>query len=250
MATTIITSWDNGPMGPDYFLTLPGNKMVTVPDPIPLLSVEDPTDPEIRYIQSSALCSLLPRPLILTGLFREILTRHFASPDNIETPELAHLLWQEGETSGILIESIHRWRPELTEHRPAVIIKRNAYANQRVGIADRLMGPIADSRGTDHYSTFWAGSHTLFCIGGSGAQADLLGTEVCREIHHFHPVIRGTALLHRLEVKEVGAIAELEEATENFVVPVTVAYAYEDHWALTQERPTLQSLRLSFMLDC
>lgn len=198
----------------------------------------------------SNLCSLLPRPLILTGLFRELLIRHFAKAEYIETPELAHLLWQEGEQTGILVESIHRWTPELTEKRPAIIVKRNAYTNQRMGIGDKLDGPGSDLQGNTHYTTFWVGSHTLFCIGGSGAQAELLGTEVYRELHQFHPLIRKTALLHRLQVTEVGAIAELEEATENFVVPVTVGYVFEDRWVIRQESPTLRNVRLSFVLDC
>lgn len=206
--------------------------------------------PQIIPAGISSLCSLLPRPLILTGLFKEILIRHFAKKEYIETPELAHLLWQEGEETSILIESIHRWRPELTEKRPAVIVKRNAFQNRRIGIGDRLNGSPADAQGNGHYATFWVGSHTLFCLGGSGAQAELLGTEVYRELHHFHPLIRKTALLHRLQVTEVGAIAELEEATENFVVPVTVGYVWEDRWVIRQEVPTLRSIRFSLIADC
>lgn len=214
-------------------------------------TTSDPVaQPQFIGTTFSNLCSLLPRPLILTGLLREILIRHFAKAEYIETPELAHLLWQEGEQSGILIESIHRWRPELTEKRPAVIVKRNSYANRRLGIADRNNGSPADMQGHAHYTTFWVGSHTLFCIGGSGAQAELLGTEVLRELHHFHPLIRATALLHRFQVTEVGAIAELEEARENFVVPVTVSYAYEDRWIIRQENPTLRSISFSQLLDC
>lgn len=206
--------------------------------------------PQFLGTTVSTLCSVLPRPLIITGLFRELLTRHFAAAEYIETPELVKLLWQKGEQTRILIESIHRWRPQLTEKRPAVIIKRNGFANRRVGIADLNQGPSTDRRGARHYNTYWVGSHTLFCIAGSGAAVDLLGAEVLREMHHFHPVIRDTALLHRFQVMEVGPVAELEEATENFVVPITVGYQYEDQWVLQQERPILRSVRLSFITDC
>lgn len=206
-------------------------------------------DPQIIGTAISNLCSLYPRPLILTGMFREILVRHFLTASNIEVPDLKHLLWQGGEQTGIKIESIHRWRPELTEHRPAVIIKRNAYRNRRLGIADKHQGSPADRFGHEHFTTFWVGSHTLFCIGASGAQAELLATEVLREVHHFHEVIRRAAMLHRLAVVEYGPIAELEEAVENFVVPVTVGYAYQDCWVVREEAPTLRSVSYSYILE-
>jgi len=214
-------------------------------------NTEQPTAPP-QFIgpQFSHLCSLLPRPLLMTGVFRDLLLRHFANREQIETPELQRLIWQQGEQTNILIEAIHRWVPELTEHRPGVIIKRNAYANHRFGIGDRLQTPSADRYGDPHYATFWVGSHTLFCLGGSGAQAELLATEVQRELTEFGPAILKSLGLHRFQVTEVGAIAELEEATENFVVPVTVGYAYEQRWLIRQQAPTLRTISLSTILDC
>lgn len=206
--------------------------------------------PQYLGIEPSALCSLLPRPLLMTGIFRDLLIRHFSSQAFIEAPELQHLIWQQGEQTNILVETIHRWVPELTEHRPAVIVKRNAYANRRYGIGDRLQMPLADKSGDPHYATFWIGSHTLFCIGGSGAQAELLATEVQRELTEFGPPILRSLQLHRFQVTEVGAIAELEEATENFVVPVTVGYAYEQRWLVRQQAPLLRRISLATVLDC
>jgi hypothetical protein len=205
--------------------------------------------PQFIGTQFSNLCSLLPRPLLMTGVFRDLLIRHFSSRETIETPELQRLIWKQGEQTNILIEAIHRWVPELTEHRPAVIIKRNAYANRRMGIGDRQQMPSADRYGDPHYATFWVGSHTLFCLGGSGAQAELLATEVQRELTEFGPLILRSLGLHRFQITEVGAIAELEEATENFVVPVTAGYAYEQRWRLSQQAPTLRTISLSTILD-
>lgn len=205
--------------------------------------------PQYIPLTLSSLCSILPRPLILTGAFREILVNHFATASHIETPELRQLIWRNGEQTGILIESIHRWRPETTEKRPAIIIKRNAYQVLREGIGDLLQMPIADREGNPHYSSFMRGSHTLFCVGGTGAQAELLAAEVYRETHHFAPVLRRVLHLKQLRAVEVGAVQELEEATETFVVPVTVAYAYEDNWVIRKETQLLRSLRMSYVLD-
>jgi hypothetical protein len=195
----------------------------------------------------SSLCSMMNRPIVMTGLFRDVLIRHFSSDTHIEEPDLKHLIWKPGEDTGILIESVHRWRPETTERRPAIIVKRNAYQNERRGIGDRRMGPIVDQEGSDHYVTFWKGSHTLFCIGGTGAQAEILSTEVQRELTEFGPELARTLGLMRFQVTEIGAVGELEEAQENFVVPVTVGYAYEERWITKLQGPRLNTVSLSLI---
>lgn len=197
----------------------------------------------------SSLCSLLPRPILLTGIFRDILTRLFASSDYIEDTNLKGLLWKPGEDTGILIESIHRWRPELTEKRPAVIVKRNAYQNIRRGIGDRRQGPPVDKEGFEHHVTFWTGSHTLFCIGGTGAQAEILSGLVQKHLTEFENVIAVTLDLKRFQVLQAGPVAQLEEAQQNQAVPVTVGYTYEERWVVRPQVPLLSNISLSMILD-
>ena len=205
--------------------------------------------PQFTGTDFSAICSLRQRPLIMTGVFRDILMRHFAAVDLIEEPDLRKLLWKQGQDTGILIETHTRWRPELTQFRPGVIVKRNAYANVRRGIGDRRQGP-ADISGNDHFNTFWTGSHTLFCVARTGAQVELLASEVQRELTQFGPVIRDVLHLHRIQVTQIGAIAKLEESQENWAVPVTVGYAYEEAWQIRPDAPRLTQLSLSLINEC
>lgn len=198
----------------------------------------------------SSLCSLLARPVVMTGLFREMLTRHFQDGRMETLPELASLIWRPGDVTGIVIESIHRWRPQTTGQRPAVVIKRNAYRNQRYGIGDRQQGNPTDRTGTEKFTTFWVGSHTLFCLGDTGARTELLATEVQRQLTEFGPQLRESIKLHRFAVLEVGPVAELEEQIETFVVPVIVGYAFEETWVVTQQAPKLSRVSLSTLLDC
>lgn len=186
------------------------------------------------------------RPLMITGLLRDLLVRHFASPTTIEEDDLRHLVWREDQRTGILIESIHRWRGDLVEKRPAVIIKPNGRQNVRWGIQDYAG---ADGQGNKLYQTFWVGSHTLFCIHGSGASAEILATEVQRELTEFHPVITQYLKLYAWQVTEVGGIAELEEAKESFVVPVTVAWNFSELWKVSLEALKLRKIPLGIMLD-
>jgi hypothetical protein len=187
------------------------------------------------------------RPLVLTGFLRDFLINHF-QPDNIEEPDLQNAIWQEGPPTGILIESIHRWRGDLVEMRPAVTIKRNAYRNFRFLLSDRVG---TDEKGNDSFATIWVGSHTLFCIHGTGASVEILATEVQRELTQFAPAITKRLGFKKFQVTEVGSISELEEATENFVVPVTVGWAYEEKWSLAPEALRLNGIDLQFdLLDC
>lgn len=198
----------------------------------------------------SSICELLPRPLIMTGVFRDLLTSHFASPNSIEEADLRELIWRDDPTTSILIESIWRWQPQTTGHRPAVIIKRNRYDNRRVAIGDnRYQLPPADKSGDPHYWTLWVGSHTLFCLGGSGAQVELLASEVQRELTEFGPEIRQAIGLMRFEITEIGAISLLAESEDTFVVPITAGYAFGEGWSLRQQAPRLKRIALSTILD-
>jgi len=197
----------------------------------------------------SSFCELMASPQIMTGVFRDILQRHFAAEAQIEEPDLRNLIWHSGEQTNILIEVAYRWDPALTQKRPAVIIKRNAYKNIRLGIGDSLQFPYVDATGDRHFSTGWLGSHTLFCLGNSGAKAELLSSEVQRELTCFAEIIRKTLSLLRFQVLEIGAVSVLEEAQENFVVPVTVSYAYCQHWRIRPQVPRLNNISMSCLIE-
>jgi hypothetical protein len=124
-----------------------------------------------------------------------------------------------------------------------VILKRNAYENVRLGIADRHIGLATDGR--DQYTTFWTGSHTCFCIGETGAQAEVLAAEVQRVLGRFAPIFQECLALHRFRVLTVGEASQLEESTENFVVPITAGYSYEDSWQAGPDAPVLRKISLT-----
>jgi hypothetical protein len=229
-----------------------------MPEPFPYnnrdpWSVIDPmparTPPRFDSRWINGLCELGPRPLVTTGWLRLWLTHHFGDASLIEgqEPSLQKSLWtRDTKTTNIAIESVTRWVPELTEHRPGIIIKRNGWKRVRQGIADRLMftWPID---GQQSFTNFWQGSHTLFCItpGGDGAECELLAAEVYRELNQFGPIVREILNLVRFEVTEVGELLLLEQARENFVVPVTVSYAYQEGWRLLQEAPKIRRIDLA-----
>ncbi len=191
------------------------------------------------------------RPILLTGLMRQLLTSHFSNPRYVEDPDLRDgpyaAIWRDTLQSGILIETTHRWRGELVEKRPAVLVKRNAFRNLRVTIGDRAG---VSERGFENFVTLWVGSHTLFCIHGSGASCEILATEVQRELTQFGPAIGQTLALHKFQVTEVGEISVVEEAKQNFIVPITVGWCYEETWELRPEALPLANVDISMVMDC
>ncbi len=214
---------------------------------------EPPTlDPQPRFagVNLAQLWSYLPNGRLLTGMLRDHFSRHFtAEAAGAVHPQLSHLLWSETDRGNILIESSLRWRPTMVEVRPAIIIKRNAQTNTRMGVGDRLQGNASDRQGNAHFATYWVGSHTLFCIGG-GEQAEVLSIEVQAELTQFGPQIQEFTGLKRWQVTEIGAVGILEEHHESFVVPVTVGYAYEEKWAIRQEAPRLNAIELATVTKC
>lgn len=205
-----------------------------------------PAKPQLVPATMSKLCSFGLRRLILTGFIRDHLVHHFSRAEGIEDLDLRHLIWQDDPATNILIESVWRWVPQMTERRPAILIHRNSCQNVQKGLDD-FAG--MDPTGYEEFTTFWVGSHTLFCLGETGAIAEILSTEVQRELTQFGPLIHRTLGLQKWNVREVSKISELEEATENFVVPVTVGWAYTENWRLVPEALPLRRISLSFLLD-
>lgn len=202
--------------------------------------------PDDANVSIPALCEMGWQPLLITGFLRDRLIHHFTDVDSIESDDLRNYLWTRDERTGILIESVYRWRGDLVEKRPAILLRRNAYQNVKVGVGD-LSGITGEGHTT--HSTLWVGSHTLFCIHGTGASTEVLATEVQRELTEFAPAVREYLGLLKFAVTEVGAISEVEEATENYVAPITIAWAYEENWVLEYQSLPLRRIALSILVD-
>jgi hypothetical protein len=197
---------------------------------------------EIDFTKLSDLCELMPRPLLITGILVQWMRQHFTDPKNIENPLLKHSIWSsELSETRIAIDSIFKWDPAHTEARPGIFVKRGPWKVLRYGIDDRKMVGVNDARCTREYNAMCQGSHTLFCIAGESGEVELLAAEIYRELMEFGPVARKLFGFLRFTVTDVGEPSILEEATENFVVPVVVSYGVQDVWTVCP--PALQGKR-------
>lgn len=193
----------------------------------------------------SNLCSKQARREILLGYIVQFLRQQMHEQVNIEEQALRKFLWQPGEHTNILIDSLYSWKPQLTEKNPALIVKQNAFKNQRMGTGDQAG---LDPQTNPQYATLWIGSYTVFAIHSSGAGVNYLATEAQRRLTQFGPKILSQALLTFWQVQEVGEISILEEAEQNMVIPITVGVAYQEIWTLREEALPLRRVTPSGIL--
>lgn len=208
----------------------------------------------------SSLCSTGHTPNILTGALLRFIQEHFSSPDKIEYSELRDNVWRNNPSDttegippkGILITPIYKWDPVDFQHRITIYVARNQITTQRLGINDGYTVGLGRDPDTDEMKTDEGqykvvgvqGSHSLYCIGRAGAEVEILGNEVWREILHFAPVLRRDLNLKRLTVSEASPISKLEEYDQHFVVTVAVSWYYFEKWRLRQIAPWLKGISI------
>lgn len=181
----------------------------------------------------------------MQGALRQVLIQHFMDSRNILNGTLRKALardgvWSEGANTGLYIESLHKWRPELTESRPAIILSEGEWKWKRMGIGDKS---TTDPRsGIRTFGGYWYGTHTFFAVANNGAEAQILAWEVAKLMLWFGPEITDKLGLHRFVPVAVGKVSALAEATENYVVPVSVAYVVEEAWSLQEDAPRLKRI--------
>lgn len=205
------------------------------------------SDPKPAFDTGNNLCALGMMPHVITGFLRDWLTNRFSDPDNIETEQLRGMLWKATQPTGILIESITRWKPEATEKRPAIIIKRGNWTSSRLVLNDSAgMGDI--NLGSQRYGRLMTGSHTLFCISNSGVQSEIISGEVFKDLNTYGLVIANILNLVKFEAVELGELFQLEEAKENYAAPIVIQYTGQEVWTVAQQGPILKRVNLSSYL--
>jgi hypothetical protein len=191
------------------------------------------------------LCGSGFRANKMTGILLLWLTQHFSNTDYIVEPGVKNRIWTTNpETSKIQILAHDDWKPQTTEQRPALLVKRNEQKFVRYGIDNRLMGggPPYETRRI-HVSAM-QGSHTVFCIAGEGGEAEQLAAEVSQDLMKFAPIVREWLNMLRVELVSIGKMSKLEEGSENFAVPIDIAYAYLEEWELfPQDTPILTEIK-------
>lgn len=200
-------------------------------------------------LDTSSIKNLCPvrTPLAMLQLARLWLTNHFSSAVNITQTDLQGKVWLPGENTGILIEAAVRWRPTTTEHRPSIVIKRQAIQILHDTTASaRLVGGAGSYANRRIHSKLCVGALSFFCISNEGGEAELLTDEVAGELLKFSSVVREKVDLIRCDVASIGEPRILEEAHQSFSTVIDLVIAYYQTWEITQDdSTTLAAIDLS-----
>jgi hypothetical protein len=199
---------------------------------------------EDRVSWVSNFCSFGPRPLIMDGIFCELLKQHFSDARNIEHTELTSRLFSQlAEDNEILIAEHTVWTPIQAQRRLAVIVKRNQWQCVKQGTFDNTHGTTTE--GFRKHMKMWRGSHTLFAIANEGAEAQILAAEVYRYFNHFGPVFRRYFDLMLFELTEVGPVSQIQEWDDHWGIPITIGYGWSDTWILKPDEPVIATINMS-----
>lgn len=208
----------------------------------------------------SSLCTTGHPANVMTGILLRLLQEHFASPLGLEyngvnepgPRSLENYIWTNVvETTRIQILPVWLYNPQDIQRRPGLYVKRNGLKPERLGIDDGFTtAPVRNPDGTiqripgEYKSKLIIGSHTVFCVGGTGAEAELLGMEVFNHFDQFGSVIRRNMNMHRFGVTEVGEVSLLDEFDQHFVVPVVCGHAVASAWRIDVVAPWLKTLAI------
>lgn len=214
------------------------------PDDVEALYPEG-SAPQQRFKTLSALCSYGQSQLVMTGALRQILIQHCSDVRNILNNTLRERMgregvWSEGTSTGIVIESLHKWRPELTESRPGLILKEGTWQWQRMGIGDQKGEDYRS--GKMFFGGYWSGSHTIFALANEGAEAQILANEAMKCLLWYEEEITTQLELQRFMPVSIGEVAALKESKEHYVVPIVVGYVVPEFWYLQPDSPRLKRI--------
>ena len=226
-------------------------------DPLTGLDVQRQIPPPV-----SSLCftGISKYNTTLTGFLLDFLRQQWSLPTNIANEQLRRYLWkpdpvnpvQTGTDSKIYIESATRWDARIVQQRPAILVKRNAFQEQKVAIGDRAFSTPyrinTPTRAIDvgtRYTVLCAGSYTCFAVAREGEEAEAMATEIFLRLLEFAPVVVRELGLTRFRPMALGSVSKIEEDKDHWVLPVPVAIAYTHAWRLAPQAPSLNAASIT-----
>jgi hypothetical protein len=200
--------------------------------------------PEDRTDRPSMIASTGLNALLLNGAFAHFIRHHFSDFRNIEDPRLRDRIqrnpFKPGDTTGLFIDDLDEWAPEKTNQRPAILCKRGKYEFQRFIFNDEVDDDVLT--GSSDHEVMCVGSTGIICMSPLPAEATILAIELYRYFVRFNQVIQQELGLHRFLVGAVESVSTVEEATEQFAVPISLGYVFTEQWRVSPMTPKLKDV--------
>ena len=177
---------------------------------------------------------MFPNRLQFTGVFIDIIRQIFLPGNTLLHPQLAGYFWQDESVPlsdptqtpyQVMIEDVLSFKPDEVARRPAIFVKAGTWTNERITINDRVF-----ELDHDGFISKIRGSHVIYVVGKTPANVELLAREVYSYLTGFHTKIMCALGVERMQIMELSEPAELEEASENFVIGISIQYSLTHAW--------------------
>lgn len=177
-------------------------------------------------------------PQDVTALLLQLLRSFFSNPDNFKNESLKERVYREGSETGIVIESVGRFTPELAEKRPAIFVKRNEWALQYPGIS---ANKIFDRQENDapwltRYVIWIAGSHVIITIGKTLAETEVLAEEVFKFLLAIQPLIIESLPFMSFRILGISEPKLLKEGRDHFFTSIVCRYTITESFTMNYQR--------------
>ena len=116
------------------------------------------------------------------------------------------MVWSEkSELNKIRITTLAKWGPREANQVPSIVISRGGLEFSRLAIGD------ADSTYAEEelFTRKVKGTYTISCIGGTPAESELLGFEVCEFLTIFSPAFRRRTPIYNIEVDQISPLVHM-----------------------------------------
>lgn len=176
-------------------------------------------------------------PLDVTGLLRGLLISFFSNPDNFKYESLKERVYREGEDTGITIESVGKFTPELASKRPAIFIRRGDWQTHHLGISSsKIFDEYQNYPALASYVHTCIGTHNIIVIGKTYAETEMIAEEVYRFLLGLQPFLANTAPFVSFRVRGLSEPKALKEGRDSFFVTIPLAYTISDKFTITYRR--------------
>jgi len=212
--------------------------MANTPIPVQLKPI---LDKDILLV-ARPLREQLKSPMVLYGIFVEIVRQYYTDPLNYPLGMQPDIGWNIDVTkTKIWIDTEYQWTDDTPEVRPAIYVKLSDITYESLtGRRDGWMWSDLE-QGEKHYSRSGQGQVTFVHIGRTNGETVALGSATQEYLNALAQQIRDDFCFLEFRLVQAKPLSETaKESKERYNGMVVFAFAFQEVWAVKQESPKLK----------
>jgi hypothetical protein len=184
-------------------------------------------------------------PLVVSGILVQLL-RYYLAENSVQfRPGTSSATENLTRDDALLVTTHDNFDLNITQVRPAVIIKRLAMQYRRLVMNDQLTR--AKDGSTNAKVMLVSGGYQLLCLSKNSGEVERLAEEVSEVLISFKEEIRQDFNFTRFDFADIGETGIIEESEEVFAIPCAVLIEFTESWETVRiGDPTFTPGRVSF----